>query len=732
MIGTGHVQGVTYPYPPATAAFTPKTVTGFAKVTGTFLRPTLELHINSRLAHPSNRALTMLDWVRQLRGRWDPGSRTWTITGLNTPDPALALRQAGIELDWEQRPEEFASVLSIDDLVAPVAKLAENGRTVLVRPRFAGFEYAKELLGQGAVWDKDFERFQTPVIDVLTREGYQLFIRPGVHWPQEAIDLAIAAHQYVPVQPELTTMARRFANALTPDEFTDEELAWANRHIGVLPDDGREPFPYQKVGSLAVAAGRTCLWDEPGVGKSAGSLLAARILGAKRTVIVVPPLLTTNWRREIAYAKLCEDTQVVTYKSGRKERDLPDEGAIIVPDSLLASRPELLRKIIAWEADVMIVDEAHRIKTIGSARGEAVLDLGASVRHAPIALTGTPMFQSPHEMVTMLELTRMLAPVFGGRHHFLADFCLQDPFGGWKARKTALPRLNYMLAEHVWVRRKKADVLPQLPPKIRLPIELDIPLREYHEVHKQVIAKIQGWVTWFTEHNGRKPTQEEFNDWVRASAFTLISQLREAAGLAKIKVAADLVREHIEQTGWEIDAEGRKVFNRPILVWVHHRSVAQAMFEAVPEELGVTGVIGLDVTDNARDALVDAFQAGHVAVLVCSIVKAGVGLTLTRGQDAIFVETDWTPANIVQAEDREHRPGAVGESVLYKTLIALGTLDETIQRVLGNKVEILEKGLGGSGGDVALMASDDARGLMDIVQTIVDKALVGMKGAIAA
>lgn len=719
-----------FPSAPPTAA-PPRTVTGFAKITGTFLRPLLELHVNGRLAHPSDRRMTMNDWVKSFRGRWDPHTRAWTVTGLNTPDPALALYQAGIELDWDARPAEFAGVSSIEELVAPIAKLAENRRTVLVRPRLAGFEYAKELLGQGAVWDRDFERFNTPVIDVLVRDGRSLIVRPGVHWPQDAIDLAVAAHSHVPVRPELAHMALRLSTALSPTELTDEEFAWAQQHIGTVPTDGREPFPYQVVGSLAVAAGRACLWDEPGVGKSAGALLAARILGAKRTVIVTPPLLTTNWRREIAHAKLCPDEMVVTYKAGRKEKPLPEEGAVIVPDSLLNSRPELLRKLIGWGAEVMIVDEAHRIKTIGSGRGEAVLDLGASVQHAPIALTGTPMFQSPHEMVTMLELTRMLAPIFGGRHQFLADFCTQDPFGGWKPRKSALARMQYELSEWVWVRRKKADVLPHLPAKVRTPIELEIPLKEYREVHKQVIAKIQGWVTWFTEHNSRKPTQDEFNGWVRDSAFTLISQLREAAGLAKVKVATEIIRDHIEQTGFTLDAQGRKVFNRPLIVWAHHRAVAQALFDAIPEELGFTGVIGLDVTDNQRDALVDAFQEGHVAVLVASIIKAGVGLTLTRGQDALFVETDWTPANIVQAEDREHRPGAVGESVQYKTLIALGTLDETIQRVLGNKVEVLEKGLGGSGGDVALMGTDDARGLMDIVSVIVDEAVAGMRDQIA-
>lgn len=704
------------------------TRTGFARLVGTFREPMLEVHIHSKLPHPTLPRTTMLEWIKSLgNARWQPHEQAWLVGGLNSHEPSLVLDEAGIELDWDERPDEFANVTTLDELAWPIAKLSENGRTVMVRPRLAGFEYAKQLLGMGAVWDKDRRLFRTPASDVLVLDGHQLIVRPGVHWPQDAIDAAITAHTHVPVPADIAPLAARMGAALSLDQFTDAEIALVQERVGQFPDDGRKPFDYQKVGSLAVAAGRACLFDEPGVGKTAGALLAARILCAKRTVIVVPPLLTTNWRREISYAMLCDDEHVVTFKPGRKEPALPEEGAVIISDSLLASRPETLRRLIDWHADVMIVDEAHRIKTIGSARGDAVLDLGASVKHTPFALTGTPIFASPHEIVTMLELTRMLAPVFGGRHQFLTDFCYQNRHGSWKPRKNALSRLHATLQQHVWVRRRKRDVLPQLPQKVRLPLMLDVPLKDYRETHKEVIAKVHGYLTWFEEQNGREPTSDELNEWVQFSSFTLISQLRQAAGLAKIPTAAELIEAHINATGWTVDGSGQRVFTRPLLVWVHHRAVAMAMYDALPASIGETGMIGGATPDAERDRLVDEFQAGRIPVLVCSITKAGVGLTLTRSQDAIFVETDWTPALIKQAEDRQHRPGATGESVQYTTLIALGTLDETIQNVLGRKVEILERGIGDTDDSVAVMSSDAARGLQEIVDEVVAEALKTQK-----
>lgn len=703
---------------------TAPTRTGFAKLIGTLREPLLVMHIHAKLPHPTIPRTSMLEWIKSLgNARWDPDERAWTVGGLNSHSPSEVLTAAGIELDWNDRPAEFADVRTLDELAWPIAKLSDNGRTVLVRARLAGFDYARELLGLGAVWDKDRQFFRTPVSDVLVADGGQLIVRPGVHWPQSAIDAGFADHAHVPVATDLLPLARRLGSALTVDEFTDEELEHLQSRLGRIPTDGREPFPYQKVGSLAVAAGRTCLFDEPGVGKTAGALLAARILGAKRTIIIVPPLLTTNWRREIGYAALCAADQVVTFKPGRKEPDLPAEGAVIIADSLLANRPTVLAKLIAWQADVMIYDEAHRAKTIGTSRGDAVLDLGSSIKHAPFALTGTPIFASPHELVTLLELTRMMAPVFGGRHQFLSDFCIQDKFGGWKPRKHALERLHATLRGEVWVRRRKRDVLPQLPKKMREAMLLEVSLKDYRETHKEVIAKVQGYLTWFEDQNGREPTSDELSEWVRFSSFTLISQLRQAAGLAKIPLAAELIENHVKETGWEVDENGRRVFNRPLLVWVHHKTVASALYQALPTDIGETGVIAGSTSDKERDRLVDDFEAGLIPVMLCSITKAGVGLTLVRSSDAIFAETDWTPALIKQAEDRQHRPGATGESVQYTTLIAVGTLDETIQNVLGRKVEVLEKGIGDTDDSVAVLAGDDARGLQDIVDAVVQDAL---------
>jgi SWI/SNF-related matrix-associated actin-dependent regulator 1 of chromatin subfamily A len=130
--------------------------------------------------------------------------------------------------------------------------------------------------------------------------------------------------------------------------------------------------------------------------------------------------------------------------------------------------------------------------------------------------------------------------------------------------------------------------------------------------------------------------------------------------------------------------------------------------------------------------LVDDFQAGKIPVLVCSISAAGVGITLTKASDMLFVETDWTPALITQAEDRCHRIGQE-KHVICTTLIASGTLDEHIQSVLRKKAQILDAVMAGGDHAVAVdlrgETTEAASTLFEIVKECVAKRRYGKKVA---
>lgn len=701
---------------------------GLVRVTGTRTRPVLWVYVPQPDTYHPTLKITMRTWLRRdLRAKpHDTYPNTWIVTGLNSRDPRAVLAAARLDIEWPPPVDQDVShAASFDDLVAPVAKLDSDGRTVLVRHRLAGYEPTRAILGDGAEWDGKTGLFRQWIGDII-HLGKP---RPGIVWPQAALDQAYALHAHQPVPRDLHTLAADLAHAIDITAFDPAQLRAAVTRTGAawpLPKATFTPFPYQWAGAVAGFLGRTCLFDEPGVGKTLTALTIARMHAASRTIIVCPPLLTTNWQTETIKSGLHDAPTII--EPGRPAPDtLPAGGVIIVPDSTLAARPELVEQLRWWAADVMLVDEAHRLKSYTSNRTRAVLSLGTSIRTAPVAISGTPIFQSPHEAAPLLELTRMLAPIFGGRHAFLHRYCVQDRRGEWSPRDTALDLFRRDLATHVWIRRRKAQVLPQLPEKLRTAIEVQVPLREYRDTHRDVIARIRTWARGYQNEHGRMPDQAARDDYARQHGLALASQLRRAAGLAKIKPAVSLITDHLTNNPPQDSPDGRR-WPRPLIVWTHHVDVAEAALTAI-RDTGVphAAIIGT-TTNRDRDAAREDFQAGRLAVLVCAITKAGVGLTLTAASDALFIEHSFTPAELVQAEDRMHRQGQQAHGLIYTSLIARGTLDDLIQKVLHEKTHILETALGDEGNRVAVTDETTLDALPEIVATLMDAALTSTPG----
>jgi hypothetical protein len=174
---------------------------------------------------------------------------------------------------------------------------------------------------------------------------------------------------------------------------------------------------------------------------------------------------------------------------GRKVRQFPDAGVLIVCDDTVKSRPDLLAAIVGWQPQSMIVDEIHRLANWGSKRSEAMRRLAYATSGRVIGLSGTPLDRSPEQLASPLEVTGHLTPVFGGRETFLSEYCRQDRFGNWLPRKREPARLGVELDANVWVRRTKAEVLPFLPKKTRRLEWVDVGLREYHHAHRETLMK---------------------------------------------------------------------------------------------------------------------------------------------------------------------------------------------------------------------------------------------------
>jgi SWI/SNF-related matrix-associated actin-dependent regulator 1 of chromatin subfamily A len=129
------------------------------------------------------------------------------------------------------------------------------------------------------------------------------------------------------------------------------------------------------------------------------------------------------------------------------------------------------------------------------------------------------------------------------------------------------------------------------------------------------------------------------------------------------------------------------------VVFYHHEQVLSALQERVSGPY-----IDGSVPQDRRAELVRDFQAGKHRVLYLSITAAGLGITLTAADTAVFVEYDWVPANLLQAEDRINRIGQKSEVTYYHYLTTKDAVERLILDKIFEKVALAEAVLGGQSG----------------------------------
>ncbi len=448
---------------------------------------------------------------------------------------------------------------------------------------------------------------------------------------------------------------------------------------------GGELKPFQRAGvSYLLSQRRAFLADEQGLGKTIEALAAIEADGAYPAVVVCPASLKLNWLRELERwlpqrsVRMLAGTGVRSGTGavgiGTGERILaPTADITVVNYDIVAARLDELRRL---EPRALVIDESHYCKNAAAKRTQAVARLAGAVPHdgLVLALTGTPVMNRPPELIAQLRILGRLGD-FGSGAQFATRFRGPD----------ANLRLHWHLRARCFVRRLKADVLPQLPAKTRgvVPVELDNEA-EYRLAERDVVAWLQSQPLDLRELDARVAAALRAERLVRLNALKLLA--------ARGKQHAALAWIH------DFCSSGER-----LVVFARHREIQRAVLARFPEALHILG----EDRHAARDASLQAFQAPDGAanqLIVCSLEVAGQGITLTRSSNVAFLELDWTPAKHDQAEDRCHRIGQQ-DAVNAWYLLAADTIDETIATLLERKRAVI--------GAVTDGRSDDEEGVVD-------------------
>jgi len=409
-------------------------------------------------------------------------------------------------------------------------------------------------------------------------------------------------------------------------------------------------LPYQEDGIRWAADRASCLiGDEMGLGKTVQAIGWLNAHPEIETVLVVCPcVVRLNWEREMSrwLVSPCVEVTVINY-----------------------DRLHQIDLSQTW--DLAILDESHYIKTPEARRSKLCRQIKARRR---IALTGTPVLNRPMELWHQLHFLLPDQFPLSSRIKFGIRYCGGHQRQVTRSRKvwmfdgaTNLDELREILRP-IMIRRRKAEVLLDLPPKRRQVIEIPV---EDRRLRHQLALEASDYDRAALAH----PERAE----ALMSELASMSRLRQEAGLAKVWPAL----EHLEAA---LEGDGK------IVVFAHHRAVIESL-RAGLADYGALAITG-DTPMRERQQIVDLFQMPESGcrVVVGQIQAAGVGITLTASSHVVFVELDWTPGNMAQAEDRCHRIGQKN-SVLVQYLELEGSLDCRMAKSLVRKQTVIDKAL---------------------------------------
>ncbi|MCM6763503.1 DEAD/DEAH box helicase [Rathayibacter sp. ZW T2_19] len=457
------------------------------------------------------------------------------------------------------------------------------------------------------------------------------------------------------------------------------------------------------------------LADEPGLGKTAQSLLAASVTGSYPLLAVVPNVVKMNWAREVEH-----------WTPHRRATVIHGDGTTLdaFADVVIVNY-DILDRHLGWLGSLgfrgMVVDEAHFIKNLRSQRSQSVLALASKIRettpgHDPlmIALTGTPLINDVDDFRAIWRFLGWIDETKPG-----PDLMRSLEETGLTPADTGFyPEAREAVIDLGIVRRKKIDVAADLPSKriVDLPVELDDDLgRSIQKAERELGARMLQRYKAVTASITHELDSDESERFIRIVAQSELEESKSAKtgenvftmvrriGQAKAALAADYASQLARSVG-------------KVVFFAKHVDVmdqAEETFEK--RELASVSIRG-DQTATFRQSQIDAFNTDpDVSVAVCSLTAAGVGVNLQASSNVVLAELSWTSAEQTQAIDRVHRIGQE-EPVTAWRIIAAHTIDAKIAELIDAKAGLAARALDGADAETASADTVQLDALMHVLR----------------
>jgi SNF2 family DNA or RNA helicase len=422
---------------------------------------------------------------------------------------------------------------------------------------------------------------------------------------------------------------------------------------------------------LRTLRGRALLSDEVGLGKTIEALMVLleyRVRGmANRVLVLAPPALVPQWVGELA-AKAG-----IAARTTEREGDGVWRGDGVVVASLATARMQRNAAAVQAEPwDLVIVDEAHRVKRRGSSSWKLVDGLRSRFL---LLLTATPIeteLEELYQLVTLLKPGQFATPA-AFRRRFV------DPTNPTSPKNREA--LRELLGE-VMVRNTRASCGLKLPPRYVSTVVVE-PDDDERALYAAAMAAVRS-----AAEPGVRRTAGLLLLEAGSSPAAVRGTLDKLGGEARFAAVLGAARIDDTRKGRALIDIVRTGAAAQVLVFTRYRATARWLVELLARERMSHAAVHGDLTGADKQAALAAFRAGEVQVLVSTDVGSE-GHNLQHCHRLVNFDLPWNPMVIEQRIGRLHRFGQTSEVEVFN-LCARGSMEERILGVLHDRVRLFE------------------------------------------
>ena len=527
--------------------------------------------------------------------------------------------------------------------------------------------------------------------DMLRDLANRFFDLRGLWKGGEDYEQLIQAIEQVPEQVTIFSDAMEFMDReIERREMARREIEWLqaierDELPYVLFDLLKVPlYPYQLRGAIfAACRGRCILGDDMGLGKTVQTLAAAELLarerGIERVLVIAPASVKYQWQTEIRkYTN--RDVQVIegTTAQRRAQYAQPTFYRLINYEQVVRDREQLQ----AWNPDLIVLDEAQRIKNWESKTSRAVKKLRS--RYA-LVLTGTPLENKLEELYSIVQFVddRRLGPAF----QFLSEHRVLDPDGKLLGYRN-LEAIREKLAP-IFLRRTRAEVLSQLPARTDTTVWV-----EMDEAQRGPYRELQ-------HHLASLLSKKYLNETDRRRILACVTNMRMLCNSTYLLDHQTHVSPKLDEFE-ELLAEllGREQTNKVVVFSQWERMIHLAA-EVARKYTGTPAILHGNLTGPERRRALEQFRDDPTCRVFLSTDAGGTGLNLQVADTVINLEMPWNPAVLEQRIARVHRMGQHRPVQVYHFLTR-DSIEERVLNVLNQKRQLFDELFRGTCDEIAL------------------------------